>query len=872
MVLAALGGRALASEPRSNRLETDALARAILADDELTVVLGRAESLLQTGLNAGSGYGEVWIRDLNTFIELALQATDRAVFRDALLRFFAFQGPEGDIVDGYIPKSKANVAYKYRSSELAPEFLAHKNTVETDQESSLVQAVRKYVEVTGDQTLLGEIVDGKSVKERLAWALEYVHRHRFDSKHGLVWGATTVDWGDVQPEHEWGVELDEHSHRALDIYDNAMFLIALDDYLKLLESDPEPTSSTRRWREIGKQLRDSVREHLWDSERRKFKPHVYLGASPFPEDFDEAEVSYHGGTAVGIEANLLSPEEVELALTQMRDNVHQAGASSIGLTVYPVYPAGTFKNPSMGPFSYQNGGDWCWFGGRMIQQLIRLGMIEEAYRELRPMVSRVIQHDGFYEWWSLDNQPRGSGLFRGSAGVLGLAIQQLRAWASDATSQAQPERHRPNMIFILSDDVAMGDLGCYGQQLIQTPHLDRMAAEGTRYLQAYTGTSVCAPARTSLMTGLHMGHSPVRANREIQPEGQMPLPAGTVTVAQLLKEAGYATACIGKWGMGMFDTTGSPLKMGFDHFYGYNCQRHAHSYFPTYLYDDDRRFELPGNDGKTVGETYAQELIADETLRWVRAHARGPFFLFYAATLPHGRFEIDDVGVYATRDWTPRQKNYAAMVTRLDRDVGRLLALLQELDIDENTLVMVSGDNGSSFNPQSEIGRLFDQSMQGKLRGFKRGMYEGALRQAAIARWPGRVPAGRVTAEPWAFWDFLPTAVELAGGSLPREFRPDGYSLVSFLQGGPAPRRDFFYWELHERQSIQAVRFGDWKGVRNGASMPIELYDLRVDVGETQDLSGDRPDLVARVEHLLQTVRTEDPNWPLRERRSRQNR
>ncbi len=425
---------------------------------------------------------------------------------------------------------------------------------------------------------------------------------------------------------------------------------------------------------------------------------------------------------------------------------------------------------------------------------------------------------------------------------------------------------KPNIIFILSDDIAQGDLGCYGQKLIQTPNLDRMAAEGTRYLQAYCGTSVCAPSRSSVMTGLHMGHCPIRANREIQPEGQMPMPAGTFTVAQLLKSQGYATACIGKWGMGMFDTSGSPFKLGFDHFYGYNCQRHAHSYFPTYLYNDDRRFELPGNTGRGVGQTYAQNLIADETLRWVRANKGHPFFLFYAVTLPHGRFEIDDQGLYKDKPWTEMQKNYAAMVTRLDSDIGRLLDLLKELDIDENTVVFFAGDNGSSFNPDSEIGRLFDQTMGGKLRGFKRGMYEGALRQAALVRWPGQVPAGRVTEEPWAFWDFLPTAAELAGTPLPEGVKTDGLSLVSFLKGGPAPQREYFYWELHEGRPIQAIRFGDWKAVRNGPSASIELYDLATDSGETTDLAGQRPDLVAKAESLIKKARVDDPNWPFVER------
>ncbi len=421
---------------------------------------------------------------------------------------------------------------------------------------------------------------------------------------------------------------------------------------------------------------------------------------------------------------------------------------------------------------------------------------------------------------------------------------------------------KPNLIFILSDDIAQGDVGCYGQKLIQTPHLDRMAAEGTRYLQGYCGTSVCAPSRSSLMTGLHSGHCPIRANREVQPEGQKPLPEGTITVAKILHDAGYATACMGKWGMGMFGTTGSPLKVGFDHFYGYNCQRHAHSYFPTYLYNDDKRFDLPGNDGKKVGETYAQELISSEVVRWVREHKDGPFFLFYAITLPHGKFEIDDQGLYKDKPWTETQKNYAAMVTRLDSDIGRLLDTLKECGIDDNTLVMTAGDNGSSFDPKSEVGKLFDQASNG-LRGYKRGLYEGALRQAAIARWPGTVPAGRVSDEPWAFWDFLPTAAELAGAPIPAECKTDGLSLVSYLKGGPAPQRDHFYWELHEGTSLQALRFGDWKAVRNGPENPIELYDLKTDAAEAHDLAAGHPDLVAKAEGLMKSSRTEHADWPL---------
>ena len=422
---------------------------------------------------------------------------------------------------------------------------------------------------------------------------------------------------------------------------------------------------------------------------------------------------------------------------------------------------------------------------------------------------------------------------------------------------------KPNIIFILSDDLAQGDLGVYGQKLIATPNLDRMAAEGTRYTQAYCGTSVCAPSRTSLMTGLHSGHSPVRGNWEIaKGEGQLPLPESTVTLAQILKSAGYATACMGKWGMGMFNTTGSPLKKGFDHFFGYNCQRHAHSYFPAYLYNDDQQFELPGNDGKGVGKTYAQNLIEEDVTKWVRAKKDGPFFLYYAITLPHGRQEIDNLGIYADKPWTLAQKSYAAQVTRLDADVGRLVDLLKELKIDEKTLIMLAGDNGSSWPPNSEMGKLFDQASNG-LRGFKRGLYEGALRQAALARWPGVVPAGRVSDEPWAFWDFLPTAAELAGAKVPAECKTDGLSLVSFLKGGPAPKRDSFYWELHEGRPIQAVRFGNWKAVKNGPNAAVELYDLATDAGEKTNLAGSKSDVVAKAVELLKSNHTPDENWPL---------
>lgn len=420
-----------------------------------------------------------------------------------------------------------------------------------------------------------------------------------------------------------------------------------------------------------------------------------------------------------------------------------------------------------------------------------------------------------------------------------------------------------NFIFILSDDIAQGDLGSYGQELIKTPNLDKMAAEGTRHLQAYCGTSVCAPSRASFFTGLHSGHCPIRGNWEIAPDGQLPLPAETVTIAEVAKSANYATATFGKWGMGFFDSTGSPQKQGVDHFLGYNCQRLAHSYFPTYLHRNDQPFLLPGNDGLGVGETYAQEIIQKDMIRWLRGNAEKPFFMFYAITLPHARHEIDNYGIYKDMPWSEREKAYAAQVTRIDSDVGELLDTLRELKIDKNTLVIFIGDNGSSFSPESEIGKRFKQASNG-LRGYKRGLYEGALRQASIAWWPGTVPAGRVDDQPWAFWDMMPTFTEMSGAKPPQGYETDGLSLVDYLKGGKAPQRESFYWELHESgRPIQAARFGKWKAVRNGTDKPIEIYDLDTDAAESKDLSESRPELVKTAEKIFTESHRADPHWPL---------
>ena len=378
-----------------------------------------ARALVRTGLQAGDGYGEVWIRDYNTFIELSAEVFPRDALKENLLVFFRMQGDDGNIIDGFIPKAKATGDYVYILSGLEPRYAGHKNTVETDQESSLVQAARKYVQRTGDRSILDENVGGQTVAARLERAMDFLMTHRFNDKYGLIWGATTADWGDVQPEHDWGVYLNKDTHYALDIYDNAMFLIALEDLMTLVPA------TKAKWQPIRKRIAKNTRRFLWDEKNRKFIPHVYLNGSPFPAEFDENRIYYHGGTAVAIEAGLLSKKEIKEATRKMVANVKASGAGSIGLTMYPPYPEGYFKNKSMYPYGYQNGGDWTWFGGRMIQQLIRHGFYEDAYELAQPMVERVKKNNGFYEWYTVRNEPKGSGTFRGEAGVLYQAIRMF---------------------------------------------------------------------------------------------------------------------------------------------------------------------------------------------------------------------------------------------------------------------------------------------------------------------------------------------------------------------------------------------------------------------------------------------------------------
>ncbi len=443
--------------------------------------------------------------------------------------------------------------------------------------------------------------------------------------------------------------------------------------------------------------------------------------------------------------------------------------------------------------------------------------------------------------------------------------------------QASEPPDRPNIIFILADDLGYGDLGCYGQKQIQTPNIDRLAAEGMRFTDHYAGTTVCAPSRCSLMTGLHTGHTYVRGNREVQPMGQLPLPADTVTLPKVLRQAGYTTALIGKWGLGGPDSTGTPNKQGFDYFFGYLCQRHAHNYYPEFLFRNDQRVPLANEvasdrlDGAGVAVKkveYSHDLLVQEALTFVEQNKAGPFFLYLAVTIPHANneagkqgMEVPDYGIYADEDWPEAQKGHAAMITRLDGGIGRLLQTLRDLGINDNTVVFFSSDNG----PHREGGAdpEFSDS-NGPLRGIKRDLYEGGIRVPLLARWPGRIQTGAVSHHVSAFWDFLPTCAELAGTDAGVSM--DGLSLVPTLLGGAARQRAhrFLYWEFHEGGSKQAVRLGRWKAVRLSPARNLELYDLQTDIGETNDIADRHPDIVAEIERHLSHARTESEFWPLK--------
>lgn len=431
---------------------------------------------------------------------------------------------------------------------------------------------------------------------------------------------------------------------------------------------------------------------------------------------------------------------------------------------------------------------------------------------------------------------------------------------------------KPNIIFIHADDLGYGDLSCYGQRKFKTPNIDRLAAEGRRFTQYYAGSTVCAPSRSALMTGQHTGHTRIRGN------ARHPLLPEDLTVAEVLKStsgAGYKTALIGKWGLGEAGTTGVPNRQGFDYFFGYLNQRHAHNYYPTFLWRDDDRVKLrnvvPDEDKEGAGIStdkvdYTHDLMAEESLKVIERNSGGPFFLYLAFTIPHANneakqkgMEVPDLGEFASKDWPDQEKAKAAMIARMDRDVGRVMALLKKLGVDDNTLVFFTSDNG----PHREGGAdpdFFDSN--GPLRGIKRDLYEGGIRVPMIARWPKRIKAGAMSDQVWAHWDLLPTVADIAGVKPPAGV--DGISMLNALLGKKQRNHEFLYWEFHERGFSQAARMGDWKAVRGSPDSPLELYDLKNDLGEQNDVAAKHPEVVKKIEDYLKTCRTESELWPTR--------
>ena len=465
----------------------------------------------------------------------------------------------------------------------------------------------------------------------------------------------------------------------------------------------------------------------------------------------------------------------------------------------------------------------------------------------------------------------------------GSAAIVLHGWQNAGLSSPgkNPET-KPNIVYILADDLGYAEVGCYGQKKIKTPNIDKLAAQSMKFTQHYSGNPVCAPSRCALMTGKHTGHTQVRGNKQVGGAegwklgstigGQWPLKANTTTVAKILKEAGYATGAFGKWGLGIVNSTGNPNKQGFDEFYGYICQRQAHTYYPNHLWHNDKVVKIPENEnGKEA--VYSHDLIAREALNFIEDNKAGPFFLYVPFTIPHVALQVpeDSLAEYkgkwpdppytGDKGYFPHKYPracYAAMVTRMDRDVGRIMSLLKQLSLEDNTLVIFTSDNGPTFNGGSDS--AFFESAK-PLRGLKGSVYEGGIRVPFIARWPGKIKTGSTSNHISAFWDFLPTCTDLLGLNTPDDI--DGISMLPTLLGQPRKQKqhEYLYWELGRQQ---AIRMGDFKALRLRQNQKIQLYNLKDDIGEKNDIADAKPQITAKMADLFVTARTESEVFPLR--------
>lgn len=466
-----------------------------------------------------------------------------------------------------------------------------------------------------------------------------------------------------------------------------------------------------------------------------------------------------------------------------------------------------------------------------------------------------------------------------------LALLSFTLLVTACTEKIPAEQKSPNIVLILVDDLGYGDISVNGQKYIETPNLHQMARDGMVLSQFYAGSPVCAPSRSALMTGMHTGHTHIRGNKEIQPEGQEPILDSLTTIAEVLKSGGYTTGAFGKWGLGFVGTEGDPLNQGFDQFYGYNCQRQSHRYYPPHLWNNDTRIELSNNNPQNA-DGYAPDLIQKEALSFIETNADKPFFLFLPYTLPHAELVVPDDSLfqkykgkfeevpYKGNDYVPGEVRtgyasqshpkaaYAAMVNRIDVYVGQVMAKLEELGIDENTLVIFTSDNG----PAREGGAdpdFFDSN--GIYRGYKRDVYEGGIRVPFIAKWPGKIASGSTKSHVSAFWDLLPTLADLADANIQQKL--DGISfLPTLINEGEQEEHPYLYWEFHEQGGKQAVRKGNWKAVRldvkDNPDGAIELYDLREDSEEQRNVAAEHPDIVEEMAIIMDEAHVESDIFP----------